>query len=203
MILQLKIKLLNVSKPPVWRRVLVPSHASLDDLHRVIQESMGWYDEHLYNFYIATRRGRPEVFFELPSEDDLDLGFVQKVDSRSVSLEEVFKSRDKLCYEYDFGDGWEHSIVLEATSEGMVAHASCIGGRGACPPEDCCGPWGYEFAKEAIESEDEEERDMARFRLCLQGDDEVWDAKEFDLKQADSDTQSVIIIGVIPGIEQS
>lgn len=45
LIYQLKITLRD-SKPPIWRRVLVPGTFSLYKLHSVIQVAMGWDDSH-------------------------------------------------------------------------------------------------------------------------------------------------------------
>ncbi|MGT2452370.1 IS1096 element passenger TnpR family protein [Cupriavidus basilensis] len=42
--------------PPVWRRVLVPEHLTLGQLHNVLQIVMGWADEHLHAFSIRGRR---------------------------------------------------------------------------------------------------------------------------------------------------
>jgi hypothetical protein len=47
---QLKVTLRGVSKPPVWRRVLVQADASLGDLHEVIVAAMGWDGGHLHMF---------------------------------------------------------------------------------------------------------------------------------------------------------
>lgn len=53
---------------------------------------------------------------------------------------------DKIEYQYDFGDGWEHEIVLEKVlpPEEGAKYPVCIKGRRACPPEDCGSIWGYE-----------------------------------------------------------
>ena len=51
----------------------------------------------------------------------------------------------KLRYTYDFGDDWIHEIVLEKQLDTDPAEGLpwCTGGAGACPPEDCGGPYGY------------------------------------------------------------
>ena len=49
---QLKIALRG-SKPPIWRRILVPGDITLDVLHNVIQIAMGWTNSHLHSFEIA------------------------------------------------------------------------------------------------------------------------------------------------------
>ena len=48
-------------------------------------------------------------------------------------------------YEYDFGDSWDHEVVVEesVTSARGLKHAVCLTGENACPPEDCGGVYGY------------------------------------------------------------
>jgi hypothetical protein len=128
---QLRITLLNV-EPPVWRRILVPNEIALGELHAVIQVAMGWEDGHLHAFR-AGKRTFFDARFEPIHENDED--------ELSVTLGEVApKVGSKLLYEYDFGDGWEHEIKVEASYR---APLFCIDGVGACPPEDSGGPWGY------------------------------------------------------------
>jgi hypothetical protein len=51
----------------------------------------------------------------------------------------------RIVYEYDFGDGWEHDILVEKSlpAEKGKRYPVCTKGRGAGPPGDCGGPWGY------------------------------------------------------------
>ncbi|MGO4814928.1 plasmid pRiA4b ORF-3 family protein [Cupriavidus sp. 2MCAB6] len=65
-VLQLRIALRGLS-PPVWRRVLVPEHLTLGQLHNVIQVDMGWADEHLHTFSIRGRRARQSEGYGQPS----------------------------------------------------------------------------------------------------------------------------------------
>ena len=144
---QLKITLRGVSKPPVWRRAAVPAGLTLDLLHDVIQKVMGWENGHLHVFSTPRRSyGTP----------DSDLGFA---DERKVTLAEVLaRPGATMRYTYDFGDDWEHDIVLEKIlPPDPVAGLSCLAGKGACPPEDCGGAWGYDGLKEVLVDPDHEE----------------------------------------------
>jgi len=130
-------------KPPIWRTLLVPGPISLQELHEVLQTSLGWTDSHLHQFDAGSRIvGVPDPEFE----DDVE-------DEAGVRLEEVMsRPKDSIRYEYDFGDGWTHEIVLEEVFVPDAAEElqlpSCIDGARACPPEDCGGRWGYkEFLK--------------------------------------------------------
>jgi prevent-host-death family protein len=137
-IYQLKITLKNI-KPPVWRRVLVPSDFTLDQLHRVIQATMDrWYDYHLHEFIIdRTRYG--------DAAGALEAGDFVEEETR-VQLQQVLRGeKHKFEYTYDFGDDWEHEILLEKIlpRESDQTYPCCIKGKRSGPPEDCGGPWGY------------------------------------------------------------
>lgn len=145
---QLKITLRGVSKPPVWRRVTVPAAVTLEFLHDVIQQAMGWEDGHLHVFSTPSRD------YGMPGSD---LGHA---DERKATLDQVLgRPGATMRYTYDFGDGWEHDIMLEKilpVGPG-TAVPSCLAGKGACPPEDCGGAWGYASLKEALADPDHED----------------------------------------------
>lgn len=60
--------------------------------------------------------------------------------------------KSKLIYDYDFGDRWEHDVVVEHVDAASPAEMPpvCTDGGRACPPEDCGGPWGYGNLLEAL-----------------------------------------------------
>ena len=106
-ILQLKITL-SGRKPAIWRRVLVPADLTLAQFHTVIQISMGWEDRHLHEFRIGRQR------FGVPDPDAGIMGDGYMVNEKKVRLREVLAQPGATAnYIYDFGDGWEHIIVLE------------------------------------------------------------------------------------------
>lgn len=122
-------------KPRIWRRFCASNTLSLAQLHDVVQAVMGWDDCHLHMFEIAGEEfSRP-----LPGESrDFE-------DERKFRLADFgLRERDEILYEYDFGDGWEHRLVLKKILPPEAdAPPVCIKGARACPPEDCGGPWGY------------------------------------------------------------
>ncbi len=130
---QIKVQLRG-AKPPIWRRLEVPADIRLDWLHSVIQVAFGWQDYHLHAF---------DTPFGQFGTADADLG--QRAETR-VTLEQVAPTVDsKLRYTYDFGDDWEHDIVVEKVvdADPAVTYPRCTGGRRAAPPEDCGGVWAY------------------------------------------------------------
>jgi hypothetical protein len=146
---QVKVTL-NGTRPPIWRRLEVAGDVTLGTLHRVIQDAFGWWDSHLHVF--ETHVGS----FGVP---DRELGFA---DEGSVALREVApRTGDRLKYTYDFGDSWEHVIVVEKLVTGVPGthYPRCTGGRKACPPEDCGGVWGYQELLHAVRDPEHEDHD--------------------------------------------
>ena len=145
-IYQLKVTLLGTS-PPIWRRLLVPADTTLAQLHDVLQAAMGWEDGHMHEFSIGQRRiGRPDP------EDRL-MGMPSAENERTVRLSGILgRAGSKAIYTYDFGDTWEHSIVLEKRlpDDPNLTHPVCTDGQLACPPEDCGGIPGFYDLVEAL-----------------------------------------------------
>ena len=141
---QIKVTLKGI-KPPIWRRLLISGDTRLDELHDVLQTVMGWDDSHLHQF----RRGR-----ELIGVRDRRDPFGSDVtDERKLSLSAALPAvKSKLLYDYDFGDGWEHELVVEKIlpPDSSAEAPRCLAGKRACPPEDCGGVWGYADLLEAI-----------------------------------------------------
>jgi hypothetical protein len=132
--LRLKVSLRRV-RPPIWRRVVVPASCPLGVLSTVLEEVMGWGGGHLHAFRLDEETiGDPRHF---PDHESVR-------DERSLVLHDVLRNRgDRLVYEYDFGDGWEHDVVVEAVLPVHDGSFVCTTGRRACPPDDCGGPYGY------------------------------------------------------------
>ncbi len=131
---------LHGAKPPVWRRLELPGDLSLPRLHDVIQAAMGWSDSHLHRF----RTGHDHRSPYFVTHFDLDEGEDGTLED-DVRLDQLVAEKgDELWYEYDFGDGWDHKLVVEEVLDEPPPTARCTGGRMACPPEDCGGIGGYE-----------------------------------------------------------
>ena len=131
----LNIELLDI-EPVIWRRFVVPASITLDRLHDVIQIVMGWTDSHLYEFIIGKKR-----YTEYPEskEDGLVCG--------RYRLGDLIKQKGRIFrYLYDFGDSWEHELVLEESryvNPELRTELACLDGERACPPEDVGGVYGY------------------------------------------------------------
>lgn len=171
---KIKVMLMG-SKPPIWRRILVPSNMPLLKFHQLLQIVMGWEDDHLHQF----EAGRQ--CFGMP-----DSGFLSEVkDEARVKLQELLPAEgSSALYEYDFGDEWKHELVLEK----VLPHdedeplPKCLGGKRACPPEDCGGMWGYERLLAAIG--DTEHPEHAELSEWL---GEGFDPEHFDAAEVNSE----------------
>lgn len=131
---------LHGARPPVWRRLELPGDLTLPRLHEVIQAAMGWYDSHLHRFRTGSDHRSPYFITQF----DLDEG-EDGVLEDDIQLDQMVAAEgDRLWYEYDFGDGWDHVLRVEAVLDEPPATVRCSGGRMACPPEDCGGLGGYE-----------------------------------------------------------
>ncbi|WP_151670368.1 plasmid pRiA4b ORF-3 family protein [Nitrincola schmidtii] len=131
---------LEESSPSVWRKLLVPSNLSLDQLHLIIQVTMGWQNCHYHVFQTQEKCcfSDPEAL-----EDGMDSWF----DETDVPLSDVLHGKSKyLSYDYDLGDAWSHRITLEKMLP-LIGQQSadilCLNGENACPPEDVGGIEGY------------------------------------------------------------
>ncbi|GEB95306.1 plasmid pRiA4b ORF-3 family protein [Microbacterium lacticum] len=130
---------LQRTKPPVWRRIEVPGDILLPRLHEVIQAAMGWTESHLHRFRTSNDRNAPEFLTQF----DLDEGDEGMLED-DVRLDQVIADEgDRLWYDYDFGDDWKHLLRIEKVLDSPPPAPVCVGGKLACPPEDCGGVWGY------------------------------------------------------------
>jgi hypothetical protein len=129
-----KVTLLGTS-PPVWRRILVPRDITLQHLHRTLQRVMGWTNSHLHQFVVQRQRisdPRSRVVTKVANENRTRLG------------ELIWTAGASLLYEYDFGDGWQHELLLEEVLTGDESFQQiCVAGKQCCPPEDCGGSQGF------------------------------------------------------------
>lgn len=143
-ILQFKVQLREI-KPAIWRRIEVPAAYSFWDLHVAIQDAMGWLDYHLHVFRLRDPLTKEETRIGIPDPDPF-VGEPEVLPGWEIPVTQYLKeAHEPAEYEYDFGDGWEHDLMLEAIGarQTKTKYPRCLAGARACPPEDCGGPGGY------------------------------------------------------------
>jgi hypothetical protein len=143
-IYQIKV-ILDDTHPPIWRRILVPGNTTLLKFHDILQIVMGWEDYHLHMYTIEG------LIYGDPADDEYgDLGTLDEVNYKLSQV--IYGEGQRFTYEYDFGDSWDHTLLVEKIlppAEG-VRYPLYLKGKRACPPEDVGGVWGYENFMEAI-----------------------------------------------------
>jgi len=154
-IYQIKVALLGTD-PPIWRRLLVPADLTLEQLHDVLQLAMGWEDCHMHEFRVGQQR------FGKPDPMEQACGGPRTASERTARLVTVLgRVGAKAVYTYDFGDSWEHQIVVEKRLVPEPGHAypACLAGERHGPPEDCGGIPGFYNLLDAISDPAHEEHE--------------------------------------------
>ncbi|MGL9722785.1 plasmid pRiA4b ORF-3 family protein [Sodalis sp. (in: enterobacteria)] len=176
---QIKITLVD-SKPPVWRRLIVPKTIPLDELHMVIQLAMGWTNSHMYSFE------KGNLAYGMIVDDHKDPCFQ---DSTGVPLIKLLRKKgEKIVYVYDFGDNWDHCILLEESSltDQKLPHIPiCIKGAETCPTEDSGGVWGYYQMLEDIQDVNNPEREELHAWLMDDIAERTYDLKNINQRLID------------------
>jgi len=142
---------LNDVNPVIWRRLLVPGSVRLAKLADMLIAAMGWQNSHLHAFRIGDARYGMHT-------DDWPEG---EIDEKTVTVLQALGDEQRFVLDYDFGDSWEHDVVIEdlGRSHLNLAYAVCLDGANACPPEDVGGSGGYESFLTAITDPDHEEHE--------------------------------------------
>ena len=173
---QLKI-LIKDFRPPIWRRVLIADEASFFDLHSLIQDIFDWEDYHLHAFCAVRNKGKQNIYIQNEETNDewassLDDELLAPSEKRVLYRDELATQLKEylneefphMTYEYDFGDSWDHQIVLEkvlSLDNSMVTIV--VTGKRLGPPEDSRG-WIHS-AEEIVKS-NRNKRSVAWKELC-------------------------------------
>lgn len=172
-IYQIQISLKDF-QPKIWRRAFIPSDLLLSDVHKIIQTCMGWTNSHLHQFI------KNDVIFTHKSPE-LDYDDTIQVDYKNIKLSDLLKKeKERIIYEYDFGDGWEHDIILEKilAFDKDTRYPVCLDGEMNCPPEDCGGAFGYSDLLDILKNPDHEEYESYIEWLGGEFDPEYFDKKK-------------------------
>ena len=184
MALQLKIQIRGISKPPVWRRLLIPDTFSFRQLHYAIQLAFEWETRHLYEFQ-KQPFSRGWCIGE-PNEED-SMFSEPTTPAAKVNVRRFIEENglDKFVYVYDFGDSWVHQITVEALTNDKIKLPRCLAGKGTPPPEDCGGAYGYEDLKQILLKEKPDKEELERLEWYGMYDEE--DEEPYDINFCDID----------------
>jgi hypothetical protein len=173
-IYQIKVTL-DDTHPPIWRRILVPGNTTLLKLHDILQIVMGWEDYHLHMFTID------ESNYGDPADDEWgDLGTLDEVAYKLNRI--IHREGQRFKYEYDFGDSWDHTLLVEKIlpPEEGTRYPLCLKGKRACPPEDVGGVWGYKNFLDAIRDPDHNEHEEYLAWVGGKFDPDTFDLEEIN-----------------------
>lgn len=177
-VLRLRVDLQHI-EPPIWRLIEVPSTYTFWDLHVALQDAMGWLDCHLHAFRVRDPESGEIEEIGIPTGDAF-AGEPQPLAGWEMDVREYLTEPGATAwYEYDFGDGWEHKVVLEEIAQRAkgVRYPRCLEGARACPPEDCGGPPGYEDVVAILADPAHEEYEETREWLGGDYDPEAFDPR--------------------------
>lgn len=178
-VLQFRIELAGI-QPVIWRCIRVPSDYNFWDLHVAIQDAMGWQDRHLHHFEIKAKGKKARLKIGIPELGPLPRS-VDIYPGWEIPVMKYFNELGVAAdYLYDYGDSWQHTVLLEGymLKQKKTAYPVCIGGERACPPENCGGEYGYIHLIKTLSNRDDPDYEMTRLWM---GDD--WDPGRFDCKK--------------------
>ncbi len=176
---QLQVVLLD-SEPLIWRRLQVPGDATLAWLHAVLQVAVGWTNSHLHQFLVGE-----DTYSDTRHNGAEYEGAPKILDASKFTLRQIApREQDAFGYAYDFGDSWEHAIIVEEILPPVAAaatHALCLDGARACPPEDCGGVGGYEELLKVLKNRKHPEHKYMKEWLGRPFDPEAFDVAKTNL----------------------
>jgi hypothetical protein len=174
---QFKIALKGIT-PQVWRRIRVPETYTFWDLHVAIQSAMDWGGHHLHEFTILNPKTGEMDVIGIPHEDFDER---EVLEGWKIKIARYFSMTNKKAdYLYDFGDYWEHSIVLEKIlpKDSKTRYPCCIAGKRSSPPDDVGGIPGFEEFVEIMKDSSHEEHDEMVEWYCDEFDPEAFNCKD-------------------------
>lgn len=185
MLFQFKIQIKGVRRPPVWRRIVVPAESSFLRFHEIIQVAFGWENRQNFAFSLKGYGSTPFI------SSSRDWTMKRTLMASKKRLSKIFDTIGQTyTYIYDFGDNWTHEIILEDIIRGRADYATCLAGRGKCPPENSGGAYGLENLKNALFDPDHEEHSDARECLGLAPGEE-WDFDYFNREDTNENLKNI------------
>lgn len=189
----------------VFRRIKVPSNLWLGNLGKIFITAFGWAGYHLSQFT------KGDVYYtsrdNIDERDSFNFGCRNRhIDEMTVTVADVLPQKGStISFEYDFGDGWIHNVRVSSVSdEPLRGEDICVtSGKGACPPEDVGGVWGYAQMLDIMSGKVDDPEEKASYEewLGLQ-EGETYDPEEFDLEIANEDVEDLVAL-ILKGKEDS
>lgn len=153
--LRLKIQMKDVTKPPMWREVIIPADFDFVQLHEVIQIVTGLENCHLWQFQRKAYDHGLQI--GIPAEGPEGIGLDDYTHDAGLTPVTGFlaKKGDKLEYVYDFGDDWIFMVSVLEVIDRVGEVAECT--KWKCdfqPLEDCGGVGTYLMLRDVFSAPD-------------------------------------------------
>lgn len=180
--LKVKITLTCWEKELVWRIIEIPENKTLHQLHAAIQKTFGWYNDHLYSFFMSNNRRDRKG--EYTSPIDIEEAGENALVATGIKLKDLnLEIKKKFLYLYDFGDNLDHEIEVVGFGETDDFHKypQLIGAFGPAPEQ-------YTIRRADMEEEAEDEKEYFDDCNVCQG------LKEMGLKHQTIDTRTGKIV---------
>lgn len=170
---QLKITIKN-SKPPIWRRVIIPTGITFSQLSMILNEVMGWCGYHMFEFEFYHQELRVmEGADEFVGIDSFDY-----LEASTTFIREFMEENDWFTYTYDLGDDWQHRVTIEKIIDSWeFNYPKVIKYKGDCPIEDCGGIYGYYECLNIINDKNHPEYEERLEWMKLQGYPQEYDVE--------------------------
>lgn len=154
------------SKPPIWRRCIVPAGLTFSQLSMILNEVMGWSGYHLFEFefyHLQLRITEDNGDFE-----ESGYGIYDFAEASTTFINEYIEQQEWFTYTYDLGDDWQHRVTIEKViTDYEFNYPQVIKYKGACPMEDCGGIYGYYECLETSEDQNQSEYDIVSVNESL------------------------------------
>nr|WP_248676840.1 plasmid pRiA4b ORF-3 family protein [Sporolactobacillus vineae] len=141
---------LKLRNHKIWRRLVIPVDINFEQFHELLQTVFGWTDSHLHDFTVY--KGNRAIVNLVCDDESFDFpGNVPMSMETDHLLSEYVSPGTRITYIYDFGDNWEHEIMVESIDKDYPKiDPECLAGEGTTPPEDVGGEPGYEYYLEVM-----------------------------------------------------
>lgn len=179
---QLKIMIKN-SKPPIWRRVIVPTGITFSQLSIILNKVMGWCGYHQFEFEFS--------HLELCLMEDIEefaFGFAlyDYQEASTTYISEYLEENQWFTYTYDMGDNWEHRVTVEKViTDYAWNYPMVLKYKGNCPVEDCGGIYGYYESLAIIQDETHPEHEDRLAWMEMQGYPNEYDLELINVELED------------------
>jgi hypothetical protein len=161
--------------------VVVPEQFTFCQLHQAIQGAFGWCDYHLHKFEFK----KPGLLIrETWEEDDLAESRGCDVLEEGTQIGTLITENPRFIYTYDFGDTWEHQILMEKEVEYEYSYPQVLKYKGDNIPEDCGGIGGYYDLLDKLDDPEAEDHDLMEEWACQQG------MGEYDLDEVNANLKA-------------